>query len=551
MTKSGRIEHRKARGGDAARMGRIAVLAALAALAMALPSAGQGALSPERIAAVRGYIAQAWTTLTRSNDNLPEAAVDPKLHLPDGASFPVYLAADEDRERVREELLDRLGPDRLGRIDLRTLPPGGALPQEHGLLYLPHPYVVPGGRFNEMYGWDSYFIQVGLLRDDRLDLARDMAENFVYEVDHYGTVLNANRTYFLTRSQPPFLTRMLLGVFERTGDHEWLRRAWPAVKAYYAYWTREPHLVPAVSLARYYDRGEGPAAEVLSDERDAQGRTHYDRAKEYYRTHQVEDYDESLYYDPAANELTPLFYKGDRSMRESGFDPSDRFGSLNVDVVHYVPVCLNALLFRMEQDSAEIAEELGLPEEAWQWRQKARERREAIDRHLWDPEAGLYFDYNFETGKRRHYEYVTTFYPLWAGAASPEQARRVRDNLSLFEAAGGLLTSTRVTGQQWDAPFGWAPLQLLAVEGLRRYGYEADADRIARKFLGLVAKEFQEHGTIVEKYDVRRRESDVAADIRFGYSSNEIGFGWTNAAFEELLATLRSPVEETKVAAAR
>jgi alpha,alpha-trehalase len=167
------------------------------------------------------------------------------------------------------------------------------------------------------------------------------------------------------------------------------------------------------------------------------------------------------------------------------------------------------------------------------------------------PQAGLYFDYNFETGKRRHYEYVTTFYPLWAGAASPEQARRVRDNLSLFEAAGGLLTSTRVTGQQWDAPFGWAPLQLLAVEGLRRYGYEADADRIARKFLGLVAKEFQEHGTIVEKYDVRRRESDVAADIRFGYSSNEIGFGWTNAAFEELLATLRSPVEETKVAAAR
>ena len=166
-------------------------------------------------------------------------------------------------------------------------------------------------------------------------------------------------------------------------------------------------------------------------------------------------------------------------------------------------------------------------------------RRAAIDRYLWDEKAGLYFDYNFETGKRRPYEFATTFYPLWVGAASPQQAQRVRAGLVRFEAPGGVLTSTLVSGNQWDAPFGWAPLQLIAVQGLRRYGFDQDAARLTRKFVSLVTKEFEEHGTIVEKYDVRRRESDVSADIRFGYSTNVIGFGWTNAAYVELLAGLQ------------
>jgi alpha,alpha-trehalase len=161
-----------------------------------------------------------------------------------------------------------------------------------------------------------------------------------------------------------------------------------------------------------------------------------------------------------------------------------------------------------------------------------------VDRYLWDAKSGLYLDYDFRRARRRPYEFATTFYPLWAGIASPEQAARVAKNLSLFEAAGGILTSTQVTGNQWDAPFGWAPLQLIAVEGLRRAGYPQEADRVARKFIALVAKEFAEHGTIVEKYDVRRAESEVAADIRFGYSANVVGFGWTNGAFLELLAGL-------------
>jgi alpha,alpha-trehalase len=502
------------------------------------PPPAADALSAERVAAVRRYIKDGWTTLTRSTRDLLRAAPDPKMPRGPGQPWPVYLSAREDQRRVERELQAALKPEERARIELRVLPSDPLSVKDHGLLYLPRPYVVPGGRFNEMYGWDSYFIQVGLLRDGELEKARDMVENFIYEIDHYGTILNANRTYFLSRSQPPFLTRMVRGVFEKTGDKEWLRAAGPAIEKYYRFWTAEPHLVPSLGLSRYYDTGEGPAPEVVSDERDAAGRTHYDRVREYYRTHPVEEYDLSLYYDRKNDRLTDLFYKGDRSMRESGFDPSNRFGPFSVDIVHHAPVCLNSLLYVMETDAAEIAEALGRAPEAREWRERAQKRRAAVDRYLWDEKAGLYLDYDFRKGARRPYEFATTFYPLWAGLASPEQARRVLARLPLFEAPGGLLTSTRVTGSQWDAPFGWAPLQMIAASGLRRYGHHQEADRLSRKFLATVVKEFEEHGGIVEKYDVQRRESDVSAGLRFGYTSNEVGFGWTNAAFLDLLAEL-------------
>jgi alpha,alpha-trehalase len=277
---------------------------------------------------------------------------------------------------------------------------------------------------------------------------------------------------------------------------------------------------------------------VIADERDAQGRTHYDRVREYYRTHDVTDYDLAQFYDRAADRLTDLFYKGDRSMRESGFDPSNRFGPFSVDIVHYTPVCLNVLLYRMEDEASRIHAIVRDASSANKWRARALRRKELIDRYLWDQDAGLYFDYNFETNRRRPYEFATTFYPLWAGVASPDQARRVAANLPKFEAAGGLLTSTQRTGNQWDAPYGWAPLQMIAVDGLRRYGFTEDADRLARKFVSMIVDDFDAHGTIVEKYDVVRRSSDLGAGLRFGYTSNEVGFGWTNAAVLEFLPTL-------------
>ena len=460
------------------------------------------------------YVKQTWHTLTRTNRDLASAAVDPKYYpLPDGR-WPIYVPRQANIREIERRLEHEMAPSDKRKIELRQLPPNPVPVRQQGLLYLPRPYVVPGGRFNEMYGWDSYFIQVGLLRDGEIGLAQDMADNFLYEIRNYGKILNANRTYYLTRSQPPFLTQMVLGVFQRTKMRGWLRDALPAIEKYYRFWTTEPHMVRQTGLSRYFDLGDGPAPEVLSAERDGQGRTHYGLAKEYFRTHEIVDYDVSQYYDRRTDQLTSLFYKGDRSMRESGFDPSNRFGPFSVDVIHYNPVCLNSLLYLMEMQTAEITGLLGLEAEAQIWRRRGIARAERVNRLLWDAEDGLYYDYNFEHKRLRKYAFLTTFYPLWAGIATREQAARVVANLPRFEQPGGLQTSTVASGNQWDAPFGWAPLQLIAVQGLRRYGFSEAADRIAMKFLSLVRDEYLKSGTIVEKYDVIRRAADVSGDIR-------------------------------------
>jgi len=470
------------------------------------------------LTAIRDYIQRTWTVLLRSNAALVESAAD--LKVSQQGRVILYVPQGEDLAEIA-----RSHPD----VEVRR-PPQAGEPAEPGLLYLPHPYVVPGGRFNEMYGWDSYFILLGLLADGKVQLAKNMTDNLVYEVTHYGKVLNANRTYYLNRSQPPFLTRMILEVFVRTGDKAWLAGTLPAIDRYYAYWTREPHLTPSTGLSRYYGGADTPAPEVVHGERDASGRSHCDRVREYYRTHSVAAYDVRKYYDRANNRLTRLFYLADRAMRESGFDSSARFGPFSAGILDYNPVDLNSLLYRMEADAAAIHTLLGQPRKARIWALRAEKRAKAINRWMWDENAGLYFDYNFKRRCRSGYPFLTAFYPLWAGIASPAQAAGVAANLHLFERAGGLQTSARVTGEQWDAPFGWAPLQIIATQGLRRYGFTEAADRIGSRFLFMVLRDFRDHGTIKEKYNVVTASSDVAG-IRFGYDSNETGFGWTNAAF--------------------
>jgi alpha,alpha-trehalase len=223
-------------------------------------------------------------------------------------------------------------------------------------------------------------------------------------------------------------------------------------------------------------------------------------------------------------------------MRESGFDVTFRFGAFGAETHHYAPVCLNPLLYKTEKDLEAMAGMLGKTDEAQSWKMKAQERRERITKYLWDGGRGLYFDYDFTSGERSSYEYAATFYPLWAGLSSKEQARAVAQNLSLFEQPGGIAMSRRDTQAQWDYPYGWAPVHLLAVEGLRRYGYSEDADRIAYKFLATVLQNFVRDGTIREKYDVATESSTT--HIAAGYRQNVIGFGWTNGVFLELLQKL-------------
>lgn len=482
------------------------------------------------------HIHLTWNTLTRDLCDALSAARDSKVgHGDPDSAWPLYLSPREDMEAVRATLASNLAPSAFSRLSLRVLPPDWRGATEHGLLYLPGKYVVPGGRFNEMHGWDSHFIVLGLLRSGRLDLARSMVDQQLYQIEHYGTILNANRTYFLTRSHPPFLGRTVLEVYRATGDMEWLRSALPLLEKYYFYWSVPPHHVPSLGLARYFDFGEGPAPEVVASEKDAAGRTHYQRVEEFLKSLPPES---SAAFLTADGTLTDHAWRGDRSMRESGFDPGFRFGPLDLDTLNYLPVCLNTLLCRMELDIAAVRKITGAVNTRDVWLERAAQRRGHLDRLLWNPAAGLYGDYHLAEGRTGDFVFATTFWPLWAGLASREQAAAVVANLAHFETPGGIQTGPVETGCQWDGPFGWAPMTLLAVQGLHRYGYRDEARRIAVNFVRMVEFEFRRTGQIFEKYDTVRLTSEVAELLKFGYPTNETGFGWTNAVVLELLHLL-------------
>jgi len=525
---------------------------------------------------VQQYISVSWDHLTRSLDKCKtyedqKIGDDQHLYFPaDFQSLPAFRDLVKDC-RVRVERLPEIinSPD---DVHLNKI-------SKAGLLYLPHAYVVPGGQFNEMYGWDSYFIIVGLLRAHRLELAKGMVENFFYEIQHYGSILNANRTYYLTRSQPPFLTSMILAVYDaedpsaQQKDSAWLQQAYDFAVTDYEQWTRPPHLAGDTGLSRYFDHGEGPVPEIIGDPSDYyRGAAQYflflDGTKDPHLVHVDENHpveslvgplfpvftrDEPADKNSKDNQATadsPVgqvtlsadFYKGDRSMRESGFDVSFRFGPFSADTHHYAPVCLNSLLYKTEKDLERMSILLGRPQEVERWKARAIQRQELIQKYLWDAKQGLYFDYNFMTRTLSAYEYASTFYPLWAGLASPEQAQAVVKNLSLFEQPGGLAMSRVESQAQWDYPYGWAPIQLLAVDGMRRYGFAADADRVAYNFLSMVIEDFVTDRYIREKYNVVKRTSITR--IVKGYSQNVIGFGWTNGVFLELLHELPPPLLE-------
>jgi alpha,alpha-trehalase len=518
-------------------------------------------------AKTREFIAASWATLTRYPDRCetfvdPKAPTEPTLYFPAGAAINGVFAELPARCQMRIENLP-VAIQSPGSLNPASLP-------TEGLLHLVHPYVVPGGRFNEMYGWDSYFIIRGLIADGHADVAKGMVENFFYEIENYGSVLNANRTYYLTRSQPPFLTSMILAVYDAEPDPakrdtKWLARAYEFAQRDYEQWVAAPHLAGATGLSRYFDRGAGPAPEVLKEpenyyrgvanfmvEHPAEGAPYLTAIADKNAAHEGPIFEWSGTCGgpsamPATTKackparvvvLTAGYYQGDRATRESGFDVSFRFGPYGGSTQDYAPVCLNSLLFKTENDLATIAAILEKPDDASKWRSAADARRKRIDRYLWDEKRGEYFDFNTATGKRSTYEYATTFYPLWAGLASKAQAKAVMENLSRFRRPGGLVMSEHETQLQWDAPFGWAPIQLLACEGMRRYGYTREADGVSYDFLTMIIENFARDATIREKYNVVTRDSRINA--LQGYHQNVIGFGWTNATFA-ILADQLSP----------
>ncbi len=413
------------------------------------------------------------------------------------------------------------------------------------------PFVVPGGRFNEMYGWDSYFIALGLLQDGKVELAKSMVDNFIYEIENYGKILNANRTYYLTRSQPPFFTSMALAVYDflprGAATTDWLKEVlYAAIKLHDDYWMGPTHLT-STELSRYYDDGIGPPPEVEP------GR---------YQ-HLYEEYGKKFRMNAGTFEREYLsgkirvptldkFFTNDRSMRESGHDASYR---LQNNCAELVTVDLNSLLYKSETDIADIISKDfggevklkdGSLETASSWRKRAKIRRVLMTKYLWNERRGMFFDYDFVNQGQTDFVSATTFYPLWSGAATKEQARLVVQNaIPLLEAAGGIVGSTEVSRgpitkdhpqTQWDYPFGWAPHQMLIWAGLKNYGFAKLSRELAYRWLYTVTMNACDYdGTIAEKYDLVNRSSQVFAEYgnvgtRFSYITRG-GFGWTNASY--------------------
>ncbi len=548
------------------RMGPARWMAGLL-LGLAMGAAGQQTREPAplkrpapAVVPIDTYIHRAWQSLRRSMNECgslvdPKVKTRPVLYLPVDVAEPAQVAALTRKCGVQVERL----PVKIARIG-QKLPP-----LKPGLLYLPNAYMVPGGRFNEMYGWDSYFMILGLIQDGQITMARGIVENFFFEIGNYGGILNANRTYYLTRSQPPFLSSMIRAIWAsevRAGHRQqagtWLKRAYEYAQRDHAFWMRPEMRAGNTGLQRYWDYGNGPVPEMGDDPAYYRTVIRWLLAHPEANTGYLADGPAkptradwariaAMSCDPAASRicsrehvgthwLTRDFYKGDRAMRESGFDTTFRFGPFGGSTGDYAPVGLNALLYKYEMDLAWMADQLGRADESKKWETEAAARRAAMDRFLWDARKGMYFDYDFATRKPSSYNFLTTFYPLWAVSASAEQARKVEANLSLFEYQGGPAVSTTNSGEQWDLPYGWAPTIWLTADGMAHYGDLTDALRVARAFTATVRLNYRRSGTIREKYNVVTGSSEF--QVLAGYRQNVVGFGWTNAVYERLAEML-------------
>jgi alpha,alpha-trehalase len=486
-----------------------------------------------RTAVLRRLIDQSWDGLVRRSDrieDLKEALRVMPVQSPDGRQRVFVPAGDAKALKRLRAQAARSGIEVVPLRKPREAADWQRLNQEPGMAYLPKPYIVPGGRFAQMFGWDSYFNGRGALTSGRVELARDLLENQLYAIAHYGKIPNSNLGYHLSRTQPPLMPRLALEVHAANPDLKLLKRvAKAAVQELDTVFRTGPRATPS-GLSRYKDDAEGPDAEDLSG---------------FYA------------FRPDSTE----FHQHDRAIRESGWDMCHRFG---LATHHHEPVCLNSLLYQYEMDLAHI---LRLVEgkdslRAAAYDKAARVRARTMRARFWDEARGMFFDYDFVAKRRAGYESLATFYPLWTGWASRKEAAAVAASVPRFLQAGGLSSTTQASREaaggedlQWEWPFGWAPHQVIAVEGLRRYGFHAEADMVAYRWVSMVLDIAGSHnGLIKEKYDVVRRSADVPVEYgnqgadRGPYmaprSERTLGFAWTNASVLVLMEGLPAELRE-------
>jgi alpha,alpha-trehalase len=392
--------------------------------------------------------------------------------------------------------------------------PGGS-----SLLPLSHPYIIPGGRFREIYYWDSYFTMLGLRVSKREGLIRAMADNCADLLARFGVIPNGNRSYYLSRSHPPLFAAMVRMIAEQDGAHAYLRYL-PALEAELAYWNDQIHPTrhrvahaSAGTLHRYYDRDETARPEAYAHDHKAQ---------------------------PTSGQAAPDYFRNMRSAAESGWDFSSRWFVDGEDIratqtTRIVPVDLNCFLLQLEETTQHACHLAGREADANRLAAAVARRQEAIRTAFWSDADGYFFDLDAPSGARRQTLTLAGVVPLFVRVATQPQADAVAEMLRRrFLQPGGLVTTLVASGEQWDWPNGWAPLQWLAVAGLRHYGHSRLADEIARRWLQLNRDIFVRTGRLMEKYNV----VDLTLRAGGGEYPTQDGFGWTNAVFVRLAQDL-------------
>lgn len=501
-----------------------------------------------------------WNNLTRTIDasGIAVAAKDPKSGDSDDYPARIYVPRGVPDQHAYYSDLAREKPNM--RLDVQWLPDGDvtadfikSLNTKPGILALEMernpttgelkglPFIVPGGRFNELYNWDSCFCAISMI-DTHPFLVKSILRHFIFETMHYGKILNANRSYYLGRAQPPFLTDLALRTYKATrhepGSKELLKHAiLAAMKEYSSYWMTPPRYDESSGFTRYRPIGSGigpetPAAEFshILEPFAKKYDTTVDAIGQAYTDGEIKEPD------------LDAFFLHDRALRESGHDTTMRLEGVCADLA---TVDLNCLLYRYETDIADTIrnvfdDHLEVPaafcgpgqvadhvQSSATWDRAAKRRKFSIDKYCWNEEKGSYFDYNTVTKKQTSFEYVTCLWPLWCGLASPHQAALlVEKALPKFECVGGLSAGTEHSRgpinaknppKQWDYPYGWAPHQILAWDGLKQYGYHKDAERLTYKWLHMMTAVFMDYnGTVVEKYDVTRPKAPHQVSAEYG-----------------------------------
>lgn len=397
----------------------------------------------------------------------------------------------------------------------------------NSLIPLPFPYIVPGGRFREIYYWDSYFTMLGLQVSNRVDMIQNMIDNFSFLIDRFGYIPNGNRTYYLGRSQPPFYAGMVNLLRAEKGD-DVLIKYLPQLKKEHDFWMmgkeeistkilfshRVARLPDASVLNHYWDESDTPRPEAFGQEiKLAEGVA--DKAK---------------------------LFRNLRAAAESGWDFSSRwFKDKNdfstIHTTDIIPVDLNCLLLNLEQTIAEGYELAGDKSSSQKYQTLAHERIQAINAYCWNEEKGFYFDYDYIENRQTDNFTLAAGFALFFEIASKEQAALVAKNLQeKFLSKGGLITTTETTDQQWDAPNGWAPLQWIAIQGLIKYGYIELAEDVATRWLTINKEVYEHTGKMMEKYNVVTTGSKAGG----GEYPAQDGFGWTNGVYLSLDKWLRT-----------